>query len=57
MNSETNYIHREVSGDGCRLYIDFLDVGSISLTHSQAIALLEVLQEQLPKMVLSHEKR
>ncbi len=52
MTSETNYIYRGVTDDGLRLRIEFLVGPSLDLTRKQAIALLEVLQEQLPQMAV-----
>lgn len=49
---ETDYIHREVSADGERLHIEFLDGPSVVLTYAQALALREILDEQLPNMAV-----
>lgn len=48
--NELDHIHRSVSQDGEELTIDFLYGPKIELTRSQAMALLEVLEEQIPKM-------
>lgn len=48
--NQSHYIHREVSDDGERMYIEFLDGPSLCLTRTQAIAIREVIVEQLPNM-------
>jgi hypothetical protein len=48
----SDYIHREVSPDGERLSIEFLDGPSVVLTYAQALALREILDEQLPNMAV-----
>lgn len=49
---EIDYIHRGVTDDGLTLRIEFLVGPSLTLNRKQALALLEVLQEQLPKMAV-----
>lgn len=49
---EIDYIHRGVIDDGKMLRIEFLVGPSLMLNRDEALALLEVLQEQLPKMAV-----
>lgn len=50
-------IHRDVSDDGRTLTVEFLFGPRITLTRDEAIALLEVLEEQLPKMAHLPKKK
>lgn len=50
MNSD--YIHRNVSDDGRLLRIEYFGFPSLTLSRDEAMALLEVLNEQLPKMAV-----
>lgn len=46
----TDYTHRRVTEDGRTLIIEFLDGKRLELSREEAYALLEIIEEQLPRM-------